>query len=262
VEYRTKQLLPRTKGKAAVTDRQEKLPGFNQQALANATVLLIGAGGLGGEIGEALVRKGVGALRILDFDLVEITNLNRQRFTAKDLDKPKAHRLAAHLAKEGFCGTHLQGIALSFQDALTEGIDLTADIAIVGVDNNPCRIAASRYFREQHIPSIFTSVSVDASHGYVFCQEPGKACFACQFPKAVGDETYPCATPAVKDILKVVGGIVSYAVDSILMDRLRTWNYKHIYLDGFPGKDWLVPRRQDCKICGEATDESITEGTV
>jgi molybdopterin/thiamine biosynthesis adenylyltransferase len=252
-------LLPRTQGEAAVTDRQEKLKGFNQEALANAAVLLIGAGGLGGEIGEALVRKGVGKLIIVDFDLVEITNLNRQRFTEQDLGKPKAHRLAAHLATEGFCGTRLQGIALSFQDALQYGITLSSDIAIVGVDNNPCRIAASRYFREQHTPCIFTSVSVDASHGYVFVQEPGKACFACQFPKALNDESYPCGTPAVKDILKVMGGIVSYAVDSLLMERLRTWSYKHVYLCGFPGKDWLVPRKQDCPLCGVRSTEPQAE---
>jgi adenylyltransferase/sulfurtransferase len=259
VEYRTKRLL-------GVEDRQQQLKGFSQAALATAKVILIGAGGLGGEIGEALVRKGVGTLTLLDFDLVEITNLNRQHFHKKDLGKPKAHRLAHNLSKEGFCGTHIQGIALSFQDALALGVDMTSNVSVVvcGVDNNPCRIAVSSYFREQQLPVIFTAVSEDASHGYTFVQEKGAACFACQFPKAVEDETYYPCSPGVKDILKVVGGIVSYAVDTLLMeDRLRTWNYKTVYLDGtIPGKDWMVPRRQDCKICGEATDVSLTGDTV
>jgi molybdopterin/thiamine biosynthesis adenylyltransferase len=246
--YRTKQLL-------GVEDRQQKLAGFNQEALSKARVLMIGAGGLGGEIGEALVRKGVGSLTLCDFDLVEVSNLNRQLFNEKDLGKPKAHALAKNLAHMGFCGTRIEGIALSFQDALAMGVDMSADIIVCGVDNNPARIAVSRYFREQAIPVIFTSVSVDASHGYVFVQEPGKACFVCQFPKAINDDTYPCGTPAVKDILKVMGGIVSYAVDSLLMDRLRTWNYKHVYLDGFPGKDWQVSRHPDCKLCGTPHDQ-------
>jgi hypothetical protein len=59
----------------------------------------------------------------------------------------------------------------------------------------------------------------------------------------------PC-TPAVKDILKVVAGIVSYAVDTLLMKRLRCWNYKHVYLDGsVPGNDWQVAPRADCQLC-------------
>lgn len=253
VRYRTKHLL-------GVEDRQQKLTGFNQEALRTANILLIGAGGLGGEIGEAFVRKGVGTLVLFDQDVVDLTNLNRQKFTTNDLGKPKAHRLAYNLGQEGFLGSTIMGYALSFQDAVQYGVDMTDSVSVVvcAVDNNPCRIAVSQYYRERNIPVIFTAVSEDASHGYVFVQEPGKACFACQFSKAVNDETYPCATPAVKDILKVVGGIVSYAVDTILgMERLRTWNYKHCYLDGsIPGNDWLVPRRLDCTLCGSGQEVS------
>jgi hypothetical protein len=53
----------------------------------------------------------------------------------------------------------------------------------------------------------------------------------------------------------VVAGIVSYAIDTILMDRPRTYHYKTIHLDGFPGKDWLVKKRQDCKLCGVTVTE-------
>ena len=254
VMYRTTHLL-------GVEDRQQKLKGFNQQALATAKVILIGAGGLGGEIGEALVRKGVSTIVLFDHDLVEPSNLNRQRFYKNDLGKPKAHRLARNLAREGFLGSTLIGYSLSFQDALAMGVDMTDNVSVVvcGVDNNPCRIAVSSYYQEQKIPVVFTSVSVDASHGYVFVQEPGKACFACQFPKAVHDETYHPCSPGVKDILKVMGGIVSYTLDSILMDRLRTWNFKNCYLDGtIPGNDWLVPRRPNCPLCCTPHDQPQT----
>jgi molybdopterin/thiamine biosynthesis adenylyltransferase len=254
VTYRTKHL-------PGVEDRQVSLEGFNQQALANAKVIMIGAGGLGGEIGEALVRKGVGRLVFFDHDLIELTNLNRQKFTKQDLGKPKAHRLAANLAKEGFLGSTLIGYSLSFQDAMAMGVDMADNVSVVvcGVDNNPCRIAVSSYYQEQKIPVVFTSVSVDASHGYVFVQEPGKACFVCQFPKAVHDETYHPCSPGVKDILKVVSGIVSYAVDSLLMSRLRTWNFKNAYLCGtIPGNDWLVSRRPNCPLCGTPHDQPQT----
>lgn len=257
--YRTKHVKPKSQDDPTVDDRQQGVPGFNPAALSSAKVILIGAGGLGGEIGEAQVRKGVGTLVIFDHDMVELTNLNRQRFYEEDLYKPKAHRLAFNLAKEGFMGSTLIGYSLSFQDALALGVDLSGSVIVCGVDNNPCRVAVSRYYRELHIPVIYTAVSEDASHGYVFVQEPGKACFGCQFPKALNDETYPCAAPAVKDILKVVAGIVSYAVDTILMERLRLWNFKSCYLDGsIPGNDWLVPKRPDCQLCGAMHVDSQT----
>jgi molybdopterin/thiamine biosynthesis adenylyltransferase len=237
-----------------VTSRQEKVPWFTQQALMMAKVILIGAGGLGGEIGEGVVRKGVGTLTILDQDVVEVTNLNRQRFFKADLYKNKAHRLAKNLSKEGFCGTVIQGYGLSLQEAIKRGIDLSGQVVIVGVDNNPTRVLASRFFRQAGIPVIFTAVSADANHGYVFVQEAGEghACFGCLFPKSVNDETWPCSgTPAVKDILKVVAGIVVYAVDSLLMQRLRVWNYKDCYLDGsIPDNNWQVERRKECQLCG------------
>src|SRR5712691_11839630 len=103
--YRTKHLKPRSKDDPTVDDRQREIPGFKPESLPPTKVILIGAGGLGGEIGEALVRKGVGTLVIFDHDLVELTNLNRQRFYENDLYKPKAHRLAKNLAKEGFMGS-------------------------------------------------------------------------------------------------------------------------------------------------------------
>jgi molybdopterin/thiamine biosynthesis adenylyltransferase len=256
VMYRTKHLL-------GVEDRQVRLTGFSQDALANAKVIMIGAGGLGGEIGEALVRKGVGTIVIFDHDLVEPSNLNRQRFYKNDLYKPKAHRLARNLGNAGFLRSTLMGYSLSFQDALQYGVDMTGNVSVVvcGVDNNPCRIAVSRYYQEQKIPVVFTSVSEDASHGYVFVQEPGKACFGCLFKEAITDERYFPCSPGVTDILKVVGGIVSYAIDSILMDRLRTWCFKNVYLCGsIPGNDWMVDRRKDCPLCSTPQEQAQTEG--
>jgi molybdopterin/thiamine biosynthesis adenylyltransferase len=256
VVYRTRHLRTEN-GTSTVTARQEKLSRFSQKALRDALVYLIGAGGLGGEIGEALVRKGIGELVILDADVGEVTNLNRQKFYKRDLGKNKAVCLARNLAKEGFCGTVIRGYALSFQDAVELGIDLSGSVAVCGIDNNPGRVAASRYFRERAMPVIFTAVSETANNGYVFVQEPGGACFGCMFKDAIDDQTYPCGTAAVKDILKVVAGIVVYAVDSLLMPRKRSWNYKDEYLDGsIPGNAWQVEKREDCKLCGGGQEQT------
>ena len=87
--------------KENVFDRQSRIPGFDQVKLTSATVVLIGAGGLGGEIGEGLARKGIGRIKILDADVVEPSNLNRQFFFKENIYKNKAVSLAENLSYFG-----------------------------------------------------------------------------------------------------------------------------------------------------------------
>jgi adenylyltransferase/sulfurtransferase len=178
-----------------------------------------------------LVRKGIGALTILDDDLVEVSNLNRQRFYFKDLGRNKAHSLVQNLVAECIHNTVLTGIPLLLEQAIDNEVDLSCGVAICGVDNNPARTAASIYFRTLKIPVIFTAVSADADHGYVFVQEGSGPCFGCVFPDASDSRAYACpATPAIADILQAVGALTIYSVDTCLMARPRQWNYRRIYL--------------------------------
>ena len=75
----------------AVTHRQELIAGFDQAKFSATSCILIGAGGIGSEVAEGLCRKGIGRLCILDHDVVEQTNLNRQHFFKDDVHKNKAH---------------------------------------------------------------------------------------------------------------------------------------------------------------------------
>lgn len=212
-------------------DRQGKIPGFDQAALSAATIVCIGAGGLISYIAPTLVRKGVGKLKILDRDIVEASNLNRQRFYSRDLVKNKAVALARNLKDECIAGTEIQGLAMRLEEAIEVGVDLSCEVAICGVDNNPARVAASRFFRTKKTPVIFTGVSIGGDHGYIFVQDKTGPCIACLFPDIVNDERYPCpGTPAVADILQVVGGLAVYATDTLLMERARNWNYRRISL--------------------------------
>src|SRR5437867_4602259 len=101
----------------SATDRQERVRGFDQTKVSSVCVVLIGAGGLNGEAAVGLVRKGVGCLKIFDPDRVELSNLNRQRFFAKDLGQPKAWALMRNLVPEATCRTYLKACACSFQEA-------------------------------------------------------------------------------------------------------------------------------------------------
>jgi molybdopterin/thiamine biosynthesis adenylyltransferase len=69
------------RGKAipGAEDRQRKIPGFDQEVFSKSRVLCIGAGGIVSQIAPTLVRKGIGRITRVDNDIVEASNLNRQR---------------------------------------------------------------------------------------------------------------------------------------------------------------------------------------
>ncbi|MBS3788540.1 ThiF family adenylyltransferase, partial [Candidatus Bipolaricaulota bacterium] len=92
--FRSPYLRPKEELEDPITDRQQKVTGFDQGALEELHVTLVGAGGLGTEIGEGLVRKGVGSLDIIDHDTVKLSNLNRQKFYEDDIYCNKARALA------------------------------------------------------------------------------------------------------------------------------------------------------------------------
>jgi molybdopterin/thiamine biosynthesis adenylyltransferase len=231
-------------------DRQKKIPGFDQEVFSKSSVAFIGAGGIVSQIAPTVTRKGIGRITLLDDDVVETSNLNRQRFYEADIGKNKAVALAENLQRECIAATEIRGYALRFEEALNRGIDLACDLAVCGVDNNPARVAASRHFRTMGVPIIFTAVSADGDHGYVFVQEKKGPCIACIFPDMVNDDRYPCpGTPAVADILQAVGSFAVYAIDTLLMKRHRNWSYRRVSLsDGSLDGATLVPVRQGCRM--------------
>src|SRR6202165_2121513 len=81
-------------------DRQKGIPGFDQQVFSKSSVLCIGAGGIISQIAPTLVRKGIGRITLLDDDIVEPSNLNRQRFYTNDIGRNKAVALAGNLRAE------------------------------------------------------------------------------------------------------------------------------------------------------------------
>jgi len=241
------------RGKAVpgAEDRQKRISGFEQERLTASRVVCIGAGGIVSQIAPTLARKGVGELVLVDDDLVEITNLNRQRFYERDVGCNKAIALAQNLQRECIVETIIHAHPFRLEEAVARSLDLSCKVAICGVDNNPARVFASRYYHHLGVPVIFTAVSINGDHGYVYVQEPGGACLGCLFPDMVNDDRYPCpGTPAIADILQAVGALAVYAVDTLLMPRLRTWNYRRIGLssaahDGAA----MIPVRPGCPIC-------------
>ena len=234
----------------SATDRQERVEGFDQSVMRRLKVVQVGAGGLGGEIAQGLVRKGVGLLKIFDGDTVELSNLSRQFFYEEDLYKNKATCLARNLVKEGVSGSLITPYPFMVQKAIEDTLDVSCDIVICAPDNDETRIFISRYFYDT-TPVIFTGLDANANTGYVFIQEPDKACIGCALPNTVSNKRAPCPnTPAVIDLVKIISGLVLFSIDSTAMERKRNWNYRQLFLGGFvPEILKIVEKNKDCSLC-------------
>lgn len=201
-------------------------------------------------IAPTLVRKGLGSFTVLDGDEVEVSNLNRQRFYQKDIGRNKAFALIENLEAESTGGTRLRGFAMPLEAAIGREVDLSCDVAICAVDNNPARVVAARHFRSMGVPVVFTAVSADGDHGYVFVQQREGPCLGCLLPDIAEDGRFPCpGTPAIADILQLAGALSVYGVDTCVMKRRRSWNYRRVFLaDGGFDAAQQITVREDCRL--------------
>lgn len=245
----TRKVETRDEVQDPVTSRQEKIDGWDQDALEDTTVALIGAGGLGGGIGEGLVRKGVERLKIFDHDTVETHNLNRQKFHADDIDRNKSYALAKNLVKEGTRATEIDAYPMKFQEAVQRDVDVAADVVVAGPDNDETRRYVSKHYHPD-TPVVILGLDLKANGGSVFVQETDGPCFDCYRPGS--EQNNPCpGAPAVMDPCRVITGMGLYAVDSLIMDRARNWNLYRIFLAGVVEPYVTeIEKKEDCPTCG------------
>jgi molybdopterin/thiamine biosynthesis adenylyltransferase len=234
--------------------RQLVLPQWSeaaQRALADASVLVVGAGALGSPVATYLAGAGVGRLGIVDDGAVELSNLHRQHlhFTP-DLGVPKAH---SAVAKLGFLNPDIviEPYQAAFNAAMLEGQDLVVDctdaFATRYVVNAACCAAG--------IPLV--EGGVVGTSGLVMAIRPGEtACYRCAFPQPPPDGAVPtCAQAGVLgpaagvvgslqalEALKLLAGLDGALTDAFLQVDLSTYDFLHV----------TVRRRADCPDCGGA----------
>ena len=138
-------------------NRQIQLWGEStQKALQNKKIAIIGAGGLGSTLAQALGTSGIGEIHMVDFDTVSNHNIHRQiAFTLEDEGKNKAKAVAALIeSKNPFVKT--VAFDMYFEDF--KGMGNSYDLILDATDNLPVRSEIDKYAKETKTPWIYASV--------------------------------------------------------------------------------------------------------
>ena len=127
--------------------RQEVLPEIGvegQRKLAGARAVVVGLGALGSMSSDLLARAGVGHLRLVDRDVVELTNLQRQLlYSERDVDRPKAEAAAERLRSVN-SEIEIEPVSKDVHSATVREILRDADVVVDGTDNLETRFLIGR----------------------------------------------------------------------------------------------------------------------
>ena len=216
---------------------------------------MVGAGGLGSNILKTLIQIGL-QTDIVDGDIVDITNLNRQFFTLSDVNKPKAHAILKNVAPYAIRSMILRGYWVWFGEFASRHKQTHRyDIICCGVDHHRANAEVAAFAVEKGIPAVFVNVSENGDACRIFIQRPCEACYACYCPDslnppAVKPEGCP-PTPAIADILLVACGFAVRAVVGELLDSPigNDWNCRDITLSGLSIKKY-IKKREGCPLGG------------
>lgn len=168
----------------SATDRQERVSWWSQDKLRQARILVVGAGALGNEVVKNLALLGVGNILIVDFDIIELSNLSRTTlFRTADLGKRKSP-VAAERARE-LCVEPNAKIEAFDGDVVWElglGVYRSMDLVLGCLDNVEARLAVNRACMLAGKPFIDAGIRDLAGSVYVFAP-PFECCFNCTTTK-------------------------------------------------------------------------------
>lgn len=189
-----------------------------QARLAQAHVIVVGAGGLGCPVLASLAGAGVGRLTIVDHDRVESSNLHRQPLYAiADVGQPKAEVAARRLAAYN-PGLHYQPVVSRLDAALAAQLLPSADAVVDCTDNFAAKFLVNDAAQRAGVPAVLASVY--QYEGQLQVVRPGGSCLRCQWPEATRDGLVGnCAEAGVLGpVPAVLGQLQAMEVLKLLLD--------------------------------------------
>jgi sulfur-carrier protein adenylyltransferase/sulfurtransferase len=231
-----------------------------QQKLKAARVLCIGTGGLGSPLALYLGAAGVGTLGLVDFDVVDFTNLQRQviHFTS-DVGKPKLESARQKLAEiNPFVKVKTFPTKLTSENALQIFADF--DIIVDGTDNFPTRFLVNDACVLTGKPNVYGSIFRFEGQASVFGAKDGP-CYRCLYPEPPPPGLVPsCAEGGVLGILPgLVGLIQATETIKLILGSGNPLVGRLLLVDalGMKFRELKLRKNPDCVVCG--THPTITK---
>ena len=225
-----------------------------QLKLKNARVLLIGTGGLGAPLGLYLAAAGVGRLGLVDFDVVDFTNLQRQvTFGSSDVGKPKTEATRSRLSN---LNPDIQ--IDTFETKLTSenALELFKDFDIVvdGTDNFPTRYLVNDACILLGKPNVYGSIFRFEGQATVFGMPEGP-CYRCLYPEPPPPGLVPsCAEGGVLGVLPgIVGSIQAMETIKLILGSGENLIGRLLLFDalGMKFRELKLRKNPSCPMCGE-----------
>lgn len=213
-------------------DRQMMIDDFGeegQKKLKDTTALIAGAGGLGSPVSIYLTMAGVGKLRIVDNDEIELSNLNRQTlYKEKDIGKRKA-KVAQKVLKNLNEDIEIESYDKKITEETIGELSKDCDLIVDCMDNYPTRYILNRASLEKEIPLFHAAV--EGMNGQATTLIPNETpCLKCIIPNPPPSEKFPVlgATPGLlgtiqaHEVIKYITGIGDLLKNELLIIKNGT----------------------------------------
>ncbi len=234
--------------------------GYNAQLkLKNSKACLLGVGGLGSPAAMQLAAMGVGHLRIVDRDVVELTNLHRQHlYGVDDVGYPKVEAAAKRLQRLNPYIT-VEPLPLSVNETNAEGIIHGMDVVVDGLDSMVARYAINRACTKLGIPYVFGAAITTT--GNLSTIVPGEtACLECFYGNLDDKKLPKCGVVGVHpSLVNIIASLeVSEAIRILTGKQPRLANkLLHFDLDEMEFNEISLSKVESCPVCGRHPSGSL-----
>src|SRR6202161_216873 len=226
-----------------------------QKRIKATSVLCIGAGGLGSPIAMYLAAAGIGKIGIVDFDIVDFSNLQRQIIHATaDVGRPKAESARETiLGINPTCDVVIHNTRLSSENALE--IIQQYDIVVDGTDNFPTRYLTNDACVLLKKPNVYGSIFRFEGQASVFAPHLGGPCYRWLYPEPPPPGMVPsCAEGGVLGVLPGIIGCIqtneilklALGKGDLLVGRLLLFNALEMKF-----RELKLRRDPQCPVCGD-----------
>ena len=230
----------------------EEIGYQGQLKLQQAKVCVVGVGGLGNPITTRLVAMGIGTIRIVDRDVIELSNLHRQTlFDDSDVGEIKVEAAEKKLQKLNPNVT-IEALPISVNDYTALEVVDGCDLVIDALDSVNARYSLNKACVQKNIPFV-TGAAVGVS-GQAFTILPKKsACYHCMFPSLDEDSMPTCSIEGVHpSILSIIGGIEVAEAVKIILGKKPSLSEKILHVD-LENLDFVYTKTfkvDECPVCG------------